>query len=141
MSCLSEFITNYKVTSIFANRQHKKCNMAVRKAVNQKKNAIFATLIIMNMNFKKFLGLPVAAGLLVTAMLAGCSGEKKSVSASEAAGEMYSHISADATVLVRVDFKSVMENAGADFSGDKFKPGKVLQEVLDKVTDEVPEFN
>ncbi|MDE6802536.1 MAG: hypothetical protein K2J06_07200, partial [Muribaculaceae bacterium] len=93
------------------------------------------------MNLKKIFGMPVVAGLFVTTLLAGCSGDKKSVTASEAANEMYQHISMDAAVLMRVDLKAVAENAGADFSGGKFKPGKVLQEVIDQVADEAPEVN
>ena len=95
----------------------------------------------MTMNLKKIFGMPVVAGLFVTTLLAGCSGDNKSVTASEAANEMYQHISMDAVVLMRVDLKAVAENAGADFSGGKFKPGKVLQEVIDQVADEAPEVN
>ena len=70
------------------------------------------------MNFKKFMGIPAMAAVMALAILTGCSksGDKNAVEESQAAKEMYEHISADATAMMRFNLEAVLENAGDDFN-------------------------
>lgn len=94
------------------------------------------------MKIKKIMSIPAMAAVMALAVMTGCGkGSEKKAETTQAAEEMYEHISADATAIARFDLEGVLENAGADFSGGQFKAGKALQPIIDNVVKENPGFS
>lgn len=87
------------------------------------------------MNIRNFFGLPAAVALVAAMIMQGCNVDKSA--ADDAAREMYEHITPRGAVLIRIDVKGLLENAGAEFSDGCFAPGEALQLYWDMMAAEM----